>query len=160
VRGLPHELQTLEVTPQQHAEAVAYVSEYFGRGTGEADLASRFTGRLFAARKSFTMGRISGVAAERKEVPYVACNAGLLNVVIYEQGDVHSCEIIDRPLANLRDVDLDFMKIWNGGELRAFREEILARRCACTHETNVSTNFYFSPRSYLRLARAMVRTPR
>lgn len=157
VRGSPHEPETLEVTPEQHAEAVATVAEFFGSGKGRRDWQSEVFGRLFAARKAVTMGRIHGVAGERGDVPYVPCKAGLLNVVLQEQGDVHACELIDRPLGNLRDVGLDFMKIWDGDELRGFREEILAKRCTCTHETNVSTNFYFSLPSYARLARELVR---
>jgi MoaA/NifB/PqqE/SkfB family radical SAM enzyme len=157
VRGSPHEPETLEVTPEQHAEAVATVAEFFGSGKGRRDWQSEVFGRLFAARKAVTMGRIHGVAGERGDVPYVPCKAGLLNVVLQEQGDVHACELIDRPLGNLRDVGLDFMKIWDGDELRSFREQILADRCTCTHETNVSTNFYFSLPSYARLARELVR---
>ncbi|MFT4976435.1 MAG: MoaA/NifB/PqqE/SkfB family radical SAM enzyme, partial [Myxococcota bacterium] len=161
VRGLPHELETLEVTAAQHAEAVATVAEYFGEGRGDRDWQSRAFGRLFAARKSFTMRRIHGVAQEQEkaqEQDYVPCKAGLLNVVIQEQGDVLSCEILNRPLGNLRDVGLDFMRIWDGEKLRSFREEILKNRCACTHETNTSTNFYFSLPSYTKFAYHLVRT--
>lgn len=156
VRGLPHELETLEVTSEQHAAAVETISRYFGDGRAEQDWQSRTYGRLFAARKSFTMRRIHGVAGDQT-APYVPCKAGLLNVVIQEQGDVQACEILDRPLGNLRDAGLDFMRIWDGEALRGFREEILANRCTCTHETNTSTNFYFSLSSYARFARQLIR---
>ena len=157
VRGIPHEKETLVVTPEQHANAVATIARYFDKGNGEQDWQSRVFGRLFASRKAFTMTRIHGVAGEQQATPYVPCKAGLLNVVIQEQGDVQACEIIDRPLGNLRDVGLDFMKIWDGPQLRSFREEILKNRCTCTHETNVSTNFYFSLSSYQRFAGHLLR---
>ncbi len=156
VRGSPHDPETLEVTPEEHREAVETLAEFFGDGVGRQDWQSRVFGRLFAARKTLTMGRINREAGFQEKPPYTPCKAGLLNLVLQEQGDVYACELIDRRLGNLRDVGFDFSRIWDGEELACFRRDILSDRCACTHETNVSTNFYFTPASYVRLARQLL----
>jgi MoaA/NifB/PqqE/SkfB family radical SAM enzyme len=62
------------------------------------------------------------------------CLAGRVFGVITETGDVYPCEMLDRTFGNLRDVDMDYMRLWRGEEARRVVEYIDRRECLCTYE--------------------------
>jgi MoaA/NifB/PqqE/SkfB family radical SAM enzyme len=77
----------------------------------------------------------------------VNCVAGRLFGVIYANGDLHPCEILDHPLGNLREFNMDFMKIWQSKAAGDFRGLVKRTRCTCTFECvwsiNIISNFRF-----------------
>jgi MoaA/NifB/PqqE/SkfB family radical SAM enzyme len=62
------------------------------------------------------------------------CYAGTAGGVIYDEGTVSSCEILD-PIGNLRDYDWNFRKLWFSPAMQARRQKVAAG-CFCTHESN------------------------
>jgi len=66
--------------------------------------------------------------------PQLQCWAGSAGAVIYDEGTVSSCEILDS-VANLRDYDWNFSKLWYSPAMDARRERV-ANGCFCTHESN------------------------
>ena len=80
---------------------------------------------------------------QRYQMP---CYAALLNAVIYPNGDVFACELLDKKLGNLKETSYDFKKIWSGQEAIELRRWIKDTKCFCTHECNLTTNIVFSPR--------------
>ena len=66
--------------------------------------------------------------------PQLQCWAGSAGAVIYDEGTVSSCEILDS-VANLRDYGWDFSKLWYSSAMDARRERV-ANGCFCTHESN------------------------
>src|SRR5689334_17406177 len=64
----------------------------------------------------------------------LGCWAGRAGAVIYDEGTVSSCEILDS-VANLRDYNWDFSKLWYSSAMDARRERV-ANGCFCTHESN------------------------
>src|SRR5881296_595878 len=66
--------------------------------------------------------------------PQLQCWAGSAGAVIYDEGTVSSCEILDS-VANLREYDWDFSKLWYSPAMDARRERV-ANGCFCTHESN------------------------
>jgi len=66
--------------------------------------------------------------------PQLECWAGTAGAVIYDEGTVSSCEILDS-VANLRDYDWDFSKLWYSPAMDARRDRV-ANGCFCTHESN------------------------
>ena len=66
--------------------------------------------------------------------PQLRCFAGDAGGVIYDEGTVSSCEILDG-VGNLRDYDWDFSKLWYSPAMRERRERV-ADGCFCTHESN------------------------
>ncbi len=73
------------------------------------------------------------------------CLAGVATAVVSETGELYPCEILDRSLGNLRDVDMDFQRLWQSPRARAFRREQRSSTCACTFETNVRTTLTLRP---------------
>ena len=66
--------------------------------------------------------------------PHLTCWAGSAGAVIYDEGTVSSCEILDS-VANLREYDWDFSKLWYSPAMEG-RRETVANGCFCTHESN------------------------
>ena len=81
----------------------------------------------------------------------VPCRAGVLNAVVYANGDVAVCES-HPPLGNLRN--RSFPEIWNSPEAKALRKSIAAGECYCTNEVFLWPSITYQPQ---QLVRAMIR---
>ncbi len=79
------------------------------------------------------------------------CFAGILNCVLWYNGDVYPCEMLDRKMGNLRQSDYDFRKVWNSLKAQQIRDFIRESRCFCTEECNININILFNPRYLHRL---------
>ena len=66
--------------------------------------------------------------------PQLQCWAGSAGAVIYDEGTVSSCEILEG-VDNLRNYDWDFSRLWYSTKMEA-RRDIVANGCFCTHESN------------------------
>jgi MoaA/NifB/PqqE/SkfB family radical SAM enzyme len=70
------------------------------------------------------------------------CYAGVLEGVIYSNGDVAVCEPT-KPFGNLRESGYDFYELWNSDAAHWMRSQI--RTCACIHDCNLTTGLRFEP---------------
>ncbi len=77
-----------------------------------------------------------GLIAKTQETQeaQMTCYAGTAGGVIYDEGTVSSCENL-APIANLRDYDWNFQKLWASPAMAARRKQAAAG-CFCTHESN------------------------
>jgi MoaA/NifB/PqqE/SkfB family radical SAM enzyme len=66
--------------------------------------------------------------------PQLQCWAGSAGAVIYDEGTVSSCEILEG-VDNLRNYDWNFSKLWYSPKMEA-RRDVVANGCFCTHESN------------------------
>ena len=67
--------------------------------------------------------------------PQLQCWAGTAGAVIYDEGTVSSCEILEA-VGNLRELRLGLLsKLWYSPAMEA-RRETVANGCFCTHESN------------------------
>jgi MoaA/NifB/PqqE/SkfB family radical SAM enzyme len=71
---------------------------------------------------------------QKSQQAQLTCYAGTAGGVIYDEGTVSSCEILE-PVGNLREFDWDFQKLWFSGAMQSRREKA-ADGCFCTHESN------------------------
>jgi MoaA/NifB/PqqE/SkfB family radical SAM enzyme len=82
----------------------------------------------------------------------MTCYAGTAGGVIYDEGTVSSCENL-APIANLREYDWDFQKLWASAAM-AERRKKAADGCFCTHESN---SYYpslpFNPTHLIKIKR-------
>jgi MoaA/NifB/PqqE/SkfB family radical SAM enzyme len=77
-----------------------------------------------------------GLIAKTEETrrAQLRCYAGTAGGVVYDEGTVSSCEILE-PVGNLRDYDWNFRKLWFSHAMQARRKKVAAG-CFCTHESN------------------------
>jgi MoaA/NifB/PqqE/SkfB family radical SAM enzyme len=110
--------------------------------------------RLWAPREEGRYGSIvepmlqwakSRTAATQTQV--VPCRAGVLNAVVYSNGDVSVCEN-HAPLGNLRQKT--FQEIWDSPEARALRKSIRAKECYCTNEVFLWPSITYQPQQLVR----------
>lgn len=83
------------------------------------------------------------------------CYAGTLSAVIYEDGDLFPCELLNKKIGNLREFNYDFKKLWFSKKAREIREYIKKSKCFCSHECNPPINIFFNLKSWPRLLREM-----
>ena len=73
------------------------------------------------------------------------CSAGSIGGVIYGDGSVYPCEMLDSSFGNLRDFNYNFAKLWNSERAVNIRNKIQETKCFCTQECFLSTNFLIQP---------------
>jgi MoaA/NifB/PqqE/SkfB family radical SAM enzyme len=106
--------------------------------------------RLAVARDQAMYAHVADVARGRGA--HLPCTAGTLSAVVFENGEIHSCEILGRSIGNLNDVDWDLGRLWQGRAARELRREIRETRCACTWECAQADNVLFRVQSWPGLA--------
>ena len=110
--------------------------------------APREEGRYGALVEPMLQWAKSRTAATQTQV--VPCRAGVLNAVVYSNGDVSVCEN-HAPLGNLRQKS--FREIWNSPAAQALRKSIAAKACYCTNEVFLWPSITYQPQ---QLVRAMI----
>ena len=85
------------------------------------------------------------------------CHAGSLFGIITSDGLVYPCEILeDRMLGNLRENDMDFMKIWDSKLNKNTKEFIIKSKCNCTYECALSYNILGNWRYQFQLIKTAI----
>ena len=120
--------------------------------------------RVAAARDRLMYAHVERVARSRARGGdlngrHLACTAGSLSCVVFEDGAVHPCEILGRSIGNLNETGWDLGALWRGRAADELRREIEATRCACTWECAQADNVLFNARSWPRLMREVVSGP-
>jgi MoaA/NifB/PqqE/SkfB family radical SAM enzyme len=107
--------------------------------------ASREEGRYGAIVEPMLQWAKSRTAAEQAQI--VPCRAGVLNAVVYSNGDVSVCEN-HPPLGNLRQNT--FPEIWTSQAAQTLRKSIAAKQCYCTNEVFLWPSMTFQPVQLVR----------
>ena len=130
-------------------ERIALLAEARARGELSALSFHAAKGNAPAA----SAGAVDGTGLNGAHVP---CQAGTLSVVVDERGEVRPCEVLGASFGNLREVGMDFRRIWESPPAKSARQWIRESRCACTWECAAATNLLFTPGIAPRiLARAL-----
>jgi MoaA/NifB/PqqE/SkfB family radical SAM enzyme len=149
-RGKPMEPHLLAVDPARYAEVVARKRALMD--AGRLPYFDFPAARLAVARDRLMYAHVERLARGDRSV-HLPCTAGTLSAVVFEDGAVHPCEILGRPLGHLRDTDWDLQALWRTGAADELRRWIRDTRCACTWECAQADNVLFRPASWPALAR-------
>jgi len=85
------------------------------------------------------------------------CVAGRKLVVISETGVVHPCELLDRPMGNVRDTGFDLPAILRKAESKETRKWIRDTKCKCSFECALGANVVWNASMYPKLAASALR---
>ena len=85
------------------------------------------------------------------------CTAGSLFGIIYSNGDIFPCEILNKKIGNLEFFDYNFMNAWRCGNAEKIRQDILGTKCFCTFECSWLANIFSHPRYYPELLYNIIR---
>ncbi|MFH1076919.1 MAG: SPASM domain-containing protein, partial [Pseudomonadota bacterium] len=79
------------------------------------------------------------------------CRAGDISCIMTEAGDLYPCEILDKKIGNIRDVDYNFKKLWYSERARGIRRFIKDTNCYCTYECAITTNILFNMSQLIKM---------
>ena len=107
----------------QYQQAVWYLENKLKKGeyTGFAKITKAFRQEYF--RQTLR------VLKEKRQV--IACYAGFASAQITPDGDVWGCCVKADNYGNLRDVGLNFRKIWNSRSAKINRRAVKSKKCYC-----------------------------
>jgi len=150
VRGNPREKVNLNLDMSLYKEGVKYRDSLF-YSKGMAGY-SGFKGNKLATAARIILNDITCKIYElnRYQMP---CYAGNLSGVMYPEGQVYPCEILDssHKIGNIRDFNYNFRKLWLSDRAKKEVDYIRRTRCFCTHECFNTVNILFNPKFYPRL---------
>ena len=113
-------------------------------------------GRLHQKKDIMSWEMIKKMYLEPKYIS--PCHAGSLFGIISSKGKVHPCEILEgKELGDLRENDMDLMKIWNNQKAKDTKNFILKSKCNCTYECALSYNILGNWRYQPKLAAAALK---
>ena len=148
-RGTALDEELLEVEPDRYAEVVATKQRLIDEGVlGYYDFP---LARVAAARDRLMYEHVERVARGEVGRRHLDCTAGTLSAVIFENGEVHPCEVLGKSIGNLGDVDWSLPALWEAAAAHDLRREIRETRCVCTWECANADNVLFTPKSWPRL---------
>jgi len=147
VRGNPLDPETKGVDLENYRRFSERIAK--GVSTGELRGFEGFAGADLLNAKSVVMRELipktiaSGFQSN--------CYAGRLMGVIYSNGDVYPCELLEKPIGSLRNFGFDMRKLWASPPAEKIRNWIWDTKCHCTHECFATVNILFNPKFYPRL---------
>lgn len=152
VRGDPKERVNINLDINLYREAVKFRdSLFYARKIGGH---ARFRGNKLATAARILLNEKTQQIFETNEYQ-MPCYAGNLSGVMYPEGQVHPCEILDKShmIGNIRDFNYDFRTLWLSQKAKDEIKYIRGTKCFCTHECFNNVNILFNPRFYPRLAK-------
>lgn len=163
VRGLPgvrsHTLTMIrgpgaaDVDLAQYERSVARLEE---RWSGEGRHPRFAGGRLKVAQDHLQRALVRETLARGRRV--IPCQAGRLNLVLTEGGEVHPCEgRWDQSFGNVREAGYDVRAMLRSDRARRVVAEIARGACHCTRECNLLTNILGDPTMHPGLLREYAR---
>lgn len=152
VRGDPKQKVNLDLDLKLYQEAVKYRDSLFyeKKMSGHA----KFKGNRLATAGRILLNELVYKTYESNKYS-TPCYAGNLSGVMYPEGNVYPCEILDEShkIGNIRDYDLDFKKLWLSNKAKKEIEFVRKTKCFCTHECFNIVNILFNPKYYPRVLR-------
>lgn len=102
------------------------------------------------AKDEFIAETVVKIKTENKW-PGFNCTAGINAGVLYSNGDLFPCELLNKKIGNIRDYNYDFRKIWKSEENKKIRKYIKENKCFCTHENFLTASIFSSPLALFKL---------
>lgn len=92
------------------------------------------------------------ILEEKRQV--LPCYAGITNIHLNPHGDVWPCCVLGyrKPMGNVRDFDLDVMKLLHSEQAAEVRRFIAADGCACPLANQSYSNILMNPRAMAKVA--------
>lgn len=150
VRGTVKDPATKQVDLEEYRRATKYLASLNRRDYFSFPLGG--LARFKETEQASLIYRISkGDAPE-----YHRCFAGRVFHVITETGDVYPCEMLTEKLGNLRDVNMDFMKLWHSERAKQITDFIDKRECLCTYECAIGPSLATNPATIGRFASFLI----
>ena len=150
VRGDPREKVNLNLDMKLYQEAVAYRNNLFHSKKMSGH--TKFKGNKIATAARIILNKMVQEIFEKNKYQ-TPCYSANISGVLYPEGQVYPCEILDdsHKIGNIRDFKLDFRKLWLSQKAKEEVNFIRKTKCFCTHECFNAVNILFNPKFYPKL---------
>jgi MoaA/NifB/PqqE/SkfB family radical SAM enzyme len=155
-RGAPRDPQAIDVEPAAYRAAKEVIERRVEAGAYRGH-SGHFTGGWLSAKNAARRQVILDIVEGRREGG--GCAAGSLGGVIYSDGRVMPCEMLEESLGDLRDYDCDLAALWTSQRARDVRRLIQETRCLCTQECFLSVSMLIQPDTWPAMVRERLRLP-
>lgn len=112
------------------------------------------SGRDIIKALKLTMRDVVLKTAKKKQA-VIPCLAGRKLIMIDDVGNLYPCELLNKKLANLREINFDMRKALFSNEANRIKKWIIQTKCFCTFEcamqASVAFNLRLIPRIFLKL---------
>lgn len=153
-RGTVRDPKAIEVDVANYRRAADLADSAVRTGLSEGH-GGGILGPLLSAKNAVRRRIIADTVEGRREGG--GCAAGSLGGVIYADGAVHACELLDDELGNLHDFDYDLQAIWHGDAATRLRRRIQESRCQCTQECFLSVSMLIQPAAIASMAGELIK---
>ncbi len=153
-RGTPRDPQASNVQLSAYNQAHQIIDQRIAAGRYRGH-GGHLSAKWLSAKNAIRRQIISDIMEGKREGG--RCAAGSLGGVIYSDGSVKVCEMLDKPLGNLRDFNYDLAALWNGEAARLVRRFIQETNCQCTQECFLSVSMLIQPDTWSGMLRERMR---
>jgi radical SAM protein with 4Fe4S-binding SPASM domain len=145
IRGKPSDPETSKVDIKNYMKAGEIIDRRLREGSYRG-YEGHFAAKILSAKNSVRRKIILKIIENKYKGG--GCSAGSLGGVIYPDGSVFPCELLEKSFGNLKDYEFNLPRLWNSKKADEIRNFIQDSRCICTQECNLSTNFLIQPRTW------------
>jgi radical SAM protein with 4Fe4S-binding SPASM domain len=114
-----------------------------------------YLSRMINEKNKIMTDLISETFKEDKFI--LPCQSGKLFGIIYPNGSVFPCEILNKPLGNLKEFDFNFDQLWSSKQSGEVTDWIEKTECHCTYECAWSYNILVSKKYYPNFIKAILK---
>ncbi len=86
----------------------------------------------------------------------IICSACRENITIYPSGDIVRCDLLPKPIENLRNYNMDLKKLWFSSDIEKVRKNIIDTNCSCYHHGYLSLAIFRTPRVWIKYAKTLL----
>jgi len=152
-RGNPRNPKAANVRLSAYIKAHELISQRIKEGRYQGHSGHR-TAKWLSAKNAVRRQVIESIMRGKRKGG--RCAAGSIGGVIFNDGSVKACEMLDNSLGNLRDFNHDLALLWNGDAARQVRRFIQETNCQCTQECFLSVSMLMQPDTWLRIIRERI----
>ncbi|MFB2974938.1 radical SAM protein [Microseira sp. BLCC-F43] len=149
-RGTPRDPKAIDVDIEAYKKAHQIIERRIAEGRYRGH-GGHLTAKWLSAKNFVRRQVISDIVEGKRSGG--GCAAGSLGGVIYSDGSVKVCEMLDKPLGNIRDFNYDLAALWNSEAARSLRRFIQESRCQCTQECFLSVSMLIQPDTWPGIVR-------
>lgn len=152
-RGNPKEPDAREVSIDTYIEMTEYIKSFPHR------IKNYEFANVFKGMSKVMMTTLAKTIKEDKEI--YPCLAGKKLLIVYQNGDVYPCEVIDIIhagaigdnfcLGNIKDHDLDISKLLDNEKTQKVLNFIKRVNCHCSFECALFASMIFNPKTYPKI---------
>ena len=150
VRGDPKEKVNINLDINLYEDAVKFRDSLYYNN--EMNGQKNFIGSKIATATRILLNEL--VLKTHKDGKYsLPCYAGNISGVMYSEGDVYPCELLDKDhmIGNIREHGLDFKNLWLSVKANKEKKFIKKTKCFCTHECFNHANIAFNPKLFPKI---------